>query len=710
MKIRIFCLVLLTLPVSTVTSQLLSLPADVFQEDQTRNRSDQDWVLVDSVSAAVRITAGEQAVVAFDNISGSLAVFYPEAGLTPQAINAVETAPEWLQMDLADNLSRIPEYYQNLYADIILETQDPYVDEMAFQIAHIAPQTLTYYNFYPDILTYNLELLYEIDADLDYVDIVNYGSAASGGDYYSTVNYRVYEDPDTLDLEMPRDIYYWFIVHPKLHREVPDFIDPVTGSHADPPAGVFWRDYLYNHADTGYPFLKDSLIVCSTLWNCTQNSLDNGAVGALTRWVTNVMVFTPHSHHNQPVKIYNWHEGTCSVHSYLTSAASRTALVPATVAVMYRDNHKINEFWEREWVAWEPVGTHIDDPRVYDPGWNWDIATVFDWRGDGYTWNVTEKYTDVCTLTVNVEDAVGNPVDGACIILDSDGSPGPRCFVAYTSSTGFMQFLFGDERPLKARVSSEIGVYPPSGFQTITSVTGIGEHYTWNVVLDGEVPDLEISEDTMPQTPTENYRLVIEFDVPDEIVYGTNLDDYDVYSEPVYPGLVDYFIGDEADYSSYMTGEPFKGFEIAQGSSAGTTDFILPTDERYYAVFSNRSSLCVTQKVEFTAWLYEDQTGISHVEERACVFILQCNPNPFSSYTSIPVIVGGSEPADIRMNIYDVHGRLICNLLEESKYPGTYNIVWNGSDNRGISVPSGIYFCRILTEDFTESTRMVLIH
>lgn len=674
---------------------------------------EQDWVLVDSINASIRIPAGETCEIIFVNSSGTLAFNPPDDGLTSLATSAVAVAPDWLQTDLADNFSRLSSSYQDVYANMILGASDPYVDEIAFEVAHLAPQTLGSSLFEPDILTYNVTLLYENDPHLAYADIVNYGSASGGGDYYSTISYTVYEDPDTLYLELPKEIYYWFVVHPKLHRERPDYINPATGAHADPPIGVFWRDYLFNHADTGYPLLRDSLEVCTTLWNCDTNSLDNGAIGALTQWITTVMVFQSHPHHNQPVRIYHWHEGTCSVHSYLNSAASRTALIPATISVMYRNDHKINEFWERQWIAWEPVGTHINDPRVYDPGWGWDIASVFDWRGDGYTWNVTERYTDVCTLTVSVVDAVGNPVDGACIVLDSDGVPGPRCLADYTSSTGVRQYLFGDSRLLKAKVMSPIGNYPPTGYYTISVSTVTGQHYTMEVSLSGEIIDLDMSPATPPGSPTDDYLMVVEIEVPEETVYGTNLDDSDVFSESEPPGNVDFFICDEANYVAYEASSPFEAYEISEDTSGVDTDFTIPTDEQYHAVISNESSLFVTQRVNVSIKLYEDQTGIAGGPEAAGpsgVYLHRTWPNPFSVSTSISYTVSGLHAADVTIEVYDMHGRVVRRLTDELQMPGSHFVTWDGTDGSGVDLPPGVYFCRGMADGGGSSTtRMVLL-
>ncbi|MCK4694293.1 MAG: hypothetical protein KAT74_00950, partial [Candidatus Cloacimonetes bacterium] len=351
-----------------------------------------EWVLVDSASFTKLLPSGEKCYVSVQSSTNFLILCLPSDNLTDDAETAVEIAPDWLKMDLRDNFRRLDDATQNLYADLIINAIYPFIDEICFEVAHIAPQTLTS-SMNPQILLENVITLYSNDSFFSYVDIIDY----EGDDYYSTTVYYVLEEGEIQEIELPREIYYWYIVHPKLHKEIPNYINPATGSPADPPTGVFWRDYLMNHNDTGYPLLRTRLDTCQVLWKCEQNTVNNGAVGVITQWILDVMTFQSHTHHDQPVRIYHWHIGTCSVHSYLTSATARAALIPATVNVMYSDNHKINEFWDRRWVAWEPVNTYVDNPGGYE-NWGWDVASAFNWRGDSFIWDTTEKYTEVCTL------------------------------------------------------------------------------------------------------------------------------------------------------------------------------------------------------------------------------------------------------------------------------------------------------------------------
>jgi hypothetical protein len=84
-------------------------------------------------------------------------------------------------------------------------------------------------------------------------------------------------------------------------------------------------------------------------------------------------------------------------------------------------------------------------------------------------------------------------------------------------------------------------------------------------------------------------------------------------------------------------------------------------------------------------------------------------PNPFNPSTSIRYHVGAS--ARVTLAIYDVRGRLVRQLLD-ADIPGSTQermITWDGSDDRGRPVASGVYFVRMHTPSSAQSRKMVLI-
>jgi hypothetical protein len=51
----------------------------------------------------------------------------------------------------------------------------------------------------------------------------------------------------------------------------------------------------------------------------------------------------------------------------------------------------------------------------------------------------------------------------------------------------------------------------------------------------------------------------------------------------------------------------------------------------------------------------------------------------------------------------------VKTLVDEPKAPGSYEVIWDGKDDKGKGVASGIYFYQLKTKDFTETKKMVLL-
>ncbi|MGP8328753.1 MAG: right-handed parallel beta-helix repeat-containing protein [Methanosarcinaceae archaeon] len=90
------------------------------------------------------------------------------------------------------------------------------------------------------------------------------------------------------------------------------------------------------------------------------------------------------------------------------------------------------------------------------------------------------------------------------------------------------------------------------------------------------------------------------------------------------------------------------------------------------------------------------------------VFALDQNyPNPFNPKTVIRYHL--PEASKVVLEIYSVNGELVKTLESSAKKPGTYLVEWDGSNKAGISVASGLYFCRIKAGDFKAIKKLMLI-
>jgi hypothetical protein len=87
---------------------------------------------------------------------------------------------------------------------------------------------------------------------------------------------------------------------------------------------------------------------------------------------------------------------------------------------------------------------------------------------------------------------------------------------------------------------------------------------------------------------------------------------------------------------------------------------------------------------------------------------LQVYPNPFNPGATIAYTAATGE--HVRVEIYDVAGRLVKALQEGAVgYTGRHEIVWDGRNNGGGSVASGVYFCRTEVGKHRETKKLVLV-
>jgi hypothetical protein len=87
---------------------------------------------------------------------------------------------------------------------------------------------------------------------------------------------------------------------------------------------------------------------------------------------------------------------------------------------------------------------------------------------------------------------------------------------------------------------------------------------------------------------------------------------------------------------------------------------------------------------------------------------LSAAPNPFNPRTTIRYSVAGQSPVFLR--IFDLSGAWIRNLINgDIQGPGWFSADWDGLDQDGRAVSSGVYLYRFETRDYTETRRLTLI-
>ncbi|MEK7249400.1 MAG: T9SS type A sorting domain-containing protein, partial [Bacteroidota bacterium] len=82
-------------------------------------------------------------------------------------------------------------------------------------------------------------------------------------------------------------------------------------------------------------------------------------------------------------------------------------------------------------------------------------------------------------------------------------------------------------------------------------------------------------------------------------------------------------------------------------------------------------------------------------------------PNPFNPSTTINYDL--TKSSAVRLDIYNIIGQKVRTLINDVQSAGSWKVVWNGNDDFGVSVASGVYFYRLATPNVVLTRKMVLM-
>jgi hypothetical protein len=89
------------------------------------------------------------------------------------------------------------------------------------------------------------------------------------------------------------------------------------------------------------------------------------------------------------------------------------------------------------------------------------------------------------------------------------------------------------------------------------------------------------------------------------------------------------------------------------------------------------------------------------------LILYQNYPNPFNPSTTIRYGLVAESIVSVR--VYDILGTQVSTLVQEVQKPGYYTVRWEGRDEKGVAVSSGIYFVRVRVGGRSEVMKMVLV-
>ena len=86
--------------------------------------------------------------------------------------------------------------------------------------------------------------------------------------------------------------------------------------------------------------------------------------------------------------------------------------------------------------------------------------------------------------------------------------------------------------------------------------------------------------------------------------------------------------------------------------------------------------------------------------------LLQNHPNPFNPSTLIRFEL--REASRVTLAVYDVAGRLVAKLVDKSVPAGRYEVLWDGRNENGTLVASGVYFVFLKSTHGTRTIKILL--
>ncbi|MGE5859348.1 MAG: discoidin domain-containing protein [Ignavibacteria bacterium] len=148
-------------------------------------------------------------------------------------------------------------------------------------------------------------------------------------------------------------------------------------------------------------------------------------------------------------------------------------------------------------------------------------------------------------------------------------------------------------------------------------------------------------------------------------------------------------------------------YTTASGRGGTEYIFISPVEARYIRMHGNRRAT----QYGYSLWEFQVHgTEITSVSNSTSInFKLNMNvfPNPFNSETIIRYTL--PEDGIVEANIYNIGGQKVRSLIQTQEKAGGHILHWDGRDDSGYSVTSGVYICRISSGDRAAARKLLLL-
>ena len=516
---------------------------------------------------------------------------------------------------------RIPEAEDavSAYAREIINSPAELRDETAFSIAATPTDVLREMHTRNDVdlFALNASIIYEMAEELSYVRLI---------DSQHRTTCRLLTESGWYDV--PNDLYYRFIVHPRILFETPAMVNagfwrsgPDTSSmemdewlnwnpedlYGSSNQHVFWRSFIPSDTSGGTS-LAEIMSRASTcedavlrLCNFLSHSQPEGRMSF--GYVTNDL---------QPMVIYEKAYGSCGEQSILQTVLCRTFFIPAYVVGCRGEDHQWAHYLDPRtdrWQHWDINyglrgigGVWVSGEGIDHTGKT--ISTVTAFGPENTVWPVTRKvavtpgsgympgdsgYTATAEVTFTVRDSSGRSVPGALVLARSHWENANSVTeYDYTDSNGMCTMDLGWE----PRGGYTVDVISPFGSTGSSSISfNEGHRYTVDYTLPYSmcsVQNVEIRDDDTENCLSSRERLYPPH------YYSTSLYTVSSGSDSIEIESRDWTRWPERNTETrilFMDSANFSRYRSGFSCRALTSRFVPEQDDTCFAVIDNRNSL-----------------------------------------------------------------------------------------------------------------------
>jgi hypothetical protein len=670
----------------------------------------------------------------FDINNSKINLVKPQYSLTNTSLTALEQAPNWLYDQLKLKLIILNKYnLDSAYSQLILDASENIKDEVAFLVANMSYQTLTDPRFSSDkqLIIRNAQQIYQIADSLQYVKLVEHGTFLNK-DYYTTTSYRIYDSTknDTIWSEIPKEYYYWYIVHPKLAQEGVYVIDNEQ-SISQRTYNYSWREFIWFNPDslhdysnvnittnkgtvTTIPRFGELMKTPKILWDRKKTTYrfsremepENSALDLIGNWCSRAIpvdVVLPRA--LQTNQVLMKHNGMCGEDAQLTVAACRTALIPSINLLSATEDHTYGSIWDQDWNHFEffrgglqPNGnsSYGLTNLQFAGGFGWRTSMVEGARPDGFVEDFTKYYANICYFDLTVTDAVGTPIDGAMVEIYAPYSTGfDVCSHQYTNKRGKVHFQAGELKQYLVKIYHPLyGWSPVDSTKAYILVSSAQRNMTYN----GDIPYLNLKLDTilpeninLPDHGNFGFRLKFQ---SQEIVSGINQKDWQrsrFYKwNADSDGIVTIFVCDSINFNKFQNKQSFSCYQYIENANGGEITHPFPDGNKWYLVIQNKSSANISEKISATCDLLSNP--VLGIEEKGISDKITIFPNPFN----VSCFFSSSEQIK-EIKIFNSVGILLTVLSPPFKWEPKQDI------------DQGLYFAKISTNKGSKYEKLIFL-